>query len=65
MQEGILSLMQMPRTTKAVQKKMKKGVPYIVVLPIRKPGGVTIIRNVRDIHIAEPGALIASQGQEL
>ena len=63
MQEGILSLMQMPRTTVAVQKLREAGLPYIVVLTDPTTGGVTAsYAMLGDIHIAEPGALIGFAG---
>lgn len=63
MQEGILSLMQMPRTTVAVQRLREAGLPYIVVLTNPTTGGVTAsYAMLGDIHIAEPGALICFAG---
>lgn len=63
MQEGILSLMQMPRTTIAVQRLRDNGLPYIVVLTDPTTGGVTAsYAMLGDIHIAEPGALICFAG---
>ncbi|MCB1436450.1 MAG: acetyl-CoA carboxylase carboxyltransferase subunit beta [Rhodobiaceae bacterium] len=63
MQEGILSLMQMPRTTVAVQEMREAGLPYIVVLTNPTTGGVTAsYAMLGDIHIAEPGALICFAG---
>ena len=63
MQEGILSLMQMPRTTLAVQQLREAGLPYIVVLTHPTTGGVTASYGMLgDIHIAEPGALIGFTG---
>jgi acetyl-CoA carboxylase carboxyl transferase subunit beta len=63
MQEGILSLMQMPRTTVAVQELREAGLPYIVVLTNPTTGGVTAsYAMLGDIHIAEPGALICFAG---
>ncbi|MGI9392789.1 MAG: acetyl-CoA carboxylase, carboxyltransferase subunit beta [Parvibaculales bacterium] len=63
MQEGILSLMQMPRTTVMVQEMRAKGLPYIVVLTDPTTGGVTASYGMLgDIHIAEPGALIGFSG---
>ncbi len=63
MQEGILSLMQMPRTTVAVQMLAEAGLPYIVVLTDPTTGGVTAsYAMLGDIHIAEPGALICFAG---
>jgi len=63
MQEGIMSLMQMPRTTVAVQALREAGLPYIVVLTNPTTGGVTAsYAMLGDIHIAEPGALICFAG---
>ncbi len=63
MQEGILSLMQMPRTTVAVAQLREIGKPYIVVLTNPTTGGVTAsYAMLGDIHIAEPGALIGFAG---
>ena len=63
MQEGILSLMQMPRTTIAVQMVKDAGLPYIVVLADPTTGGVTAsFAMLGDVHIAEPGALIGFAG---
>jgi acetyl-CoA carboxylase carboxyl transferase subunit beta len=63
MQEGILSLMQLPRTTLAVQLLKEAGLPYIVVLADPTTGGVTAsYAMLGDIHIAEPGALIGFAG---
>ena len=63
MQEGILSLMQMPRTTLAVQELKEAGLPYIVVLTDPTTGGVTAsFPMLGDVHIAEPGALIGFAG---
>ncbi len=63
MQEGILSLMQMPRTTIAVQRLREAGLPYIVVLTDPTTGGVTAsYAMLGDIHVAEPGALICFAG---
>ena len=63
MQEGILSLMQMPRTTVAAEKLREAGLPYIVVLTHPTTGGVTAsYAMIGDIHIAEPGALIGFAG---
>ncbi len=63
MQEGILSLMQMPRTTIAVQKLREAHLPYIVVLTDPTTGGVTAsYAMLGDIQIAEPGALICFAG---
>jgi acetyl-CoA carboxylase carboxyl transferase subunit beta len=63
MQEGILSLMQMPRTTVAVQMLREARQPYIVVLTNPTTGGVTAsYAMLGDIHLAEPGALIGFAG---
>lgn len=63
MQEGILSLMQMPRTTVAVQMLKEANLPYIVVLTHPTTGGVTAsYAMLGDVHIAEPNALICFAG---
>jgi acetyl-CoA carboxylase carboxyl transferase subunit beta len=63
MQEGILSLMQMPRTTVAVQELRESRLPYVVVLTHPTTGGVTAsYAMLGDIQIAEPGALIGFAG---
>jgi acetyl-CoA carboxylase carboxyl transferase subunit beta len=63
MQEGILSLMQLPRTTVAVQKLREAKQPYIVVLTNPTTGGVTAsYAMLGDVHLAEPGALIGFAG---
>jgi acetyl-CoA carboxylase carboxyl transferase subunit beta len=63
MQEGILSLMQMPRTTVAVQELREAKLPYLVVLTHPTTGGVTAsYAMLGDVHIAEPGALIGFAG---
>ena len=63
MQEGILSLMQMPRTTVAIQMLKEAGLPYIVVLTHPTTGGVTAsYAMLGDVHIAEPNALICFAG---
>jgi acetyl-CoA carboxylase carboxyl transferase subunit beta len=63
MQEGILSLMQMPRTTVAVQRLREARKPYIVVLTNPTTGGVTAsYAMLGDVQIAEPGALIGFAG---
>ena len=63
MQEGIFSLMQLPRTTLAVQMLREAKRPYIVVLTNPTTGGVTAsYAMLGDIHIAEPGALIGFAG---
>ena len=66
MQEGILSLMQMPRTTVAIQMLREAGLPYIVVLTDPTTGGVTAsYAMLGDIQTAEPGALIGFAGQRV
>lgn len=63
MQEGILSLMQMPRTTIAVEEVKEAGLPYIVVLTNPTTGGVSAsFAMLGDIAIAEPGAVIGFAG---
>jgi acetyl-CoA carboxylase carboxyl transferase subunit beta len=63
MQEGALSLMQMARTTIAIQTLKTAGLPYIVVLTDPTTGGVTAsYAMLGDIHFAEPGALIGFAG---
>lgn len=63
MQEGIFSLMQLPRTTVAVEKLQAAKLPYIVVLTNPTTGGVSAsYAMLGDIHIAEPGALIGFAG---
>ncbi|WP_338468061.1 acetyl-CoA carboxylase, carboxyltransferase subunit beta [Novosphingobium sp. ZN18A2] len=66
MQEGILSLMQMPRTTVAISQLRAAGLPYIVVLTDPTTGGVTAsYAMLGDVQIAEPGALIGFAGQRV
>jgi len=66
MQEGILSLMQMPRTTVAIAELREAGLPYVVVLTDPTTGGVTAsYAMLGDIQIAEPGALIGFAGQRV
>jgi acetyl-CoA carboxylase carboxyl transferase subunit beta len=63
MQEGAISLMQMPRTTIATRLVKEAGLPFIVVLTDPTTGGVTAsFAMLGDIHIAEPGALIGFAG---
>ncbi len=63
MQEGTISLMQMPRTVVAVKEVKEAGLPYIVVLADPTTGGVTAsFAMLGDIHIAEKGALIGFAG---
>ncbi|MBU2956312.1 acetyl-CoA carboxylase, carboxyltransferase subunit beta [Paracoccus sp. 1_MG-2023] len=63
MQEGILSLMQMPRTTVAVQMLKEANLPYVVVLTHPTTGGVTAsYAMLGDVQIAEPNALICFAG---
>jgi len=66
MQEGILSLMQMPRTTVMVDLLKEAGLPYIVVLTNPTTGGVTAsYAMLGDLHIAEPGAEICFAGKRV
>ncbi len=63
MQEGIMSLMQMPRSTIAVQEVREAGLPYIVVLTDPTTGGVSAsFAMLGDITIAEPGAVVGFAG---
>ena len=65
-QEGILSLMQMPRATVAIQMLHDAGLPYIVVLTDPTTGGVTAsYAMLGDVQISEPGALIGFAGQRV
>lgn len=66
MQEGILSLMQMPRTTVGIQMLREAGLPYIVVLTNPTTGGVSAsYAMLGDVHIAEPGAQIGFAGRRV
>ena len=66
MQEGVLSLMQMPRTVIAVQQVKEAELPYIVLLTDPTTGGVTAsFAMLGDIQIAEPGAMIGFAGQRV
>jgi acetyl-CoA carboxylase carboxyl transferase subunit beta len=66
MQEGILSLMQMPKTIVAVTELREAGLPYIVVLTDPTTGGVTAsYAMLGDVQLAEPGALIGFAGQRV
>jgi acetyl-CoA carboxylase carboxyl transferase subunit beta len=66
MQEGALSLMQMPRTIIAVQMVKEAGLPYLVLLTDPTTGGVSAsFAMVGDIHMAEPGALIGFAGKRV
>lgn len=66
MQEGILSLMQMPRTTIAVDQVKEAGLPYIVVLTDPTTGGVSAsFAMLGDVTIAEPGAVIGFAGSRV
>jgi acetyl-CoA carboxylase carboxyl transferase subunit beta len=66
MQEGILSLMQLPRTTVAVEMLKEAGLPYFVVLTNPTTGGVTAsYAMLGDIHLAEPGAEIGFAGKRV
>ena len=66
MQEGILSLMQLPRTVVAVDKVREAGLPYFVLLAHPTTGGVTAsFAMLGDIQIAEPGAIIGFAGRRV
>ena len=66
MQEAILSLMQLPRTTVAIAELKEAGLPYIVVLTDPTSGGVTAsYAMLGDVQIAEPGALICFAGRRV
>ena len=66
MQEGILSLMQMPRTTVAIAMLREAKLPYIVVMTDPTTGGVTAsYAMLGDVQIAEPNALIGFAGQRV
>ena len=66
MQEGILSLMQMPRSVIARDIVRESGLPFVVVLTDPTTGGVTAsFAMLGDIHIAEPGAIIGFAGQRV
>jgi acetyl-CoA carboxylase carboxyl transferase subunit beta len=63
MQEGAISLMQMPRTTIAAQLVKEAGLPFITVLTDPTTGGVTAsFAMLGDLQLAEPGALIGFAG---
>ena len=66
MQEGVLSLMQLPRTIVAVDKVRNAGLPYLVLLAHPTTGGVTAsFAMLGDIQIAEPGAIIGFAGRRV
>jgi len=66
MQEGIHSLMQLARTTIAVEEVREAGLPYIVILCDPTTGGVSAsLAMLGDIHISEPGAVIGFAGQRV
>ena len=66
MQEGIFSLMQMPRSTIAINNVKKAKLPYIVLLANPTTGGVTAsFAMLGDVHIAEPGAIIGFAGRRV
>src|SRR3546814_3627082 len=66
MQEGILSLMQMPRSVAAVELVKDAGLPYIVILTDPTTGGVSAsFAMLGDISLAEPGAVIGFAGQRV
>ena len=63
MQEGVLSLMQMARTTVAIEELREAGLPYLVVMTDPTTGGVTAsFAMLGDVHLAEPGAMIGFAG---
>jgi len=66
MQEGILSLMQMPKMTVGVAMLRAAGLPYIVVLTDPTSGGVMAsYAMLGDVHLAEPGATLAFTGRRV
>src|SRR5690606_19968969 len=66
MQEGMLSLIQMPRTAIAVEMVKEAGLPYIVLLTDPTTGGVSAsFAMLGDIHIAEPGATVGFAGKRV
>jgi acetyl-CoA carboxylase carboxyl transferase subunit beta len=66
MQEGILSLMQMPKMTVGVQELKEAGLPYIVVMTDPTSGGVMAsYATLGDLHLAEPGATLAFTGRRV
>ncbi len=66
MQEGMLSLMQMARTSAVIQKLKDAGLPYLVVLTHPVYGGVTAsLAMLGDVHIAEPKAMIGFAGKRV
>ena len=66
MQEGILSLMQLPRSILAVEKLRDARLPYIVLLTHPTTGGVTAsFAMLGDIQLAEPGAIIGFAGRRV
>ncbi len=66
MQEGIISLMQLPRTVIAVEQVKEAGLPYIVLLSDPTTGGVTAsFSMLGDVALAEPGAIVGFAGQRV
>ena len=66
MQEGMISLNQMPRTVLAINELKKKKLPYIVVLTDPTAGGITAsYAMLGDLHLAEPGATVAFAGKRV
>ncbi|MDO4895374.1 MULTISPECIES: acetyl-CoA carboxylase, carboxyltransferase subunit beta [Moraxella] len=66
MQEGLLSLMQMARTSAAIERLRLAGVPYVVILTNPVYGGVTAsLAMLGDVHIAEPRAMIGFAGKRV
>ena len=63
MQEGILSLMQMPKTCAALKRHANAGLPYIVIMVNPTYGGVTAsFASIGDLILAEPGAMVGFAG---
>ncbi len=66
MQEGMISLMQMPRSIIAVEQVKAAGLPYVVLLTDPTTGGVSAsFAMVGDVHIAEPGAMVGFAGKRV
>ena len=66
MQEGMLSLMQMARTTAAINKLKEKGLPYISIFTDPTTGGVSAsFAMIGDVHIAERGSMIGFAGKRV
>jgi len=66
MHEGIVSLMQMPKTCAAIARLHQAGVPYVSIMTDPTTGGVSAsYAMVGDIHISEPGAMIGFAGRRV